>query len=62
MSGWISACGNATCIEVQALGPHVELRSTGCACDGGAVIKAETPEWLAFVAGVKRGDFDDITP
>lgn len=57
MSRWVRACGNATCIEVLKLRHFVMLRVSG---ERDAVIAATGEEWLAFVAAVKAGAFDQV--
>ncbi|MEK7063588.1 MAG: DUF397 domain-containing protein [Patescibacteria group bacterium] len=54
---WIvsNACAIAGCIEVQQDGDFVHIRLTG---DRDVVLRATAAEWVAFIAGVKTGQFD----
>ena len=54
-----SLCASSSCIEVAALGGGgVAVR--GSNPQGDTVITYSRDEWLAFIAGVKAGDFDGL--
>jgi len=61
MNQWLTACGNATCIEVRStIGQtHVLIRSTERREES---IVCSADEWREFVAGVKAGKFDEVAP
>ena len=48
------------CVEVRFLGGNVPLRNSRD--PDGPVLVFTAPEWDAFVAGVKRGEFDRPDP
>ena len=48
------------CVEVRFLGESVPLRNSRD--PDGPVLVFTAPEWDAFVAGVKRGEFDRPGP
>jgi Domain of unknown function (DUF397) len=48
-----------SCVEVCFVGDQVPLRSSRD--PDGPVLVFTAPEWDAFVAGVKRGEFDRPT-
>lgn len=56
--GWTTAaCESNACVEAQAAPGGVLLRSS---LTPEAVVDLTREEWVAFVAGVKAGDFDNI--
>jgi hypothetical protein len=55
---WRSAkCSTSSCIEVAELADGVAIRSS-TAGDAGTVLVVNRDEWLAFVTGIKNGEFD----
>ena len=48
---------NGACVEVRLDGDHIRVRDTKQG-DAGPVNAFTRPEWDAFVAGVKAGEFD----
>lgn len=63
MTGWVSACGNSTCIEVMPAPkgclPGVWVRAGG---NDDHILSASAEEWWQFLDGVKAGAFDDVIP
>jgi hypothetical protein len=59
-SPWHKAhrCANSSCLEVSFRGENILLRDSKN--PEGAVVTCTRPDWLAFVDGVKAGDFDDV--
>lgn len=53
----VRACSLGDCVEVTSGGGGVELCST---LDPWSCVYLSRSEWDAFVAAVKRGDFDDV--
>lgn len=49
-------CGNSTCVEVATLAEEVLVRDSKVV--EGPVLRYTHEEWMAFVSGVKEGDFD----
>jgi hypothetical protein len=60
-AGWrvSSLCDGGTCVGVSRQGESIVIGNTGN-LDGG-VTRFTVQEWHAFLAGVKLGDFDDLT-
>lgn len=57
--GWVTACTSGTCLEVKHLTCDVvAIRDSG----GGPTITIGRDSWTAFLAGVKAGVFDEVTP
>ncbi len=52
------ACESGACVGVARRGENILIGNTGN--PGGAVSEFTVEEWLRFLAGVKRGDFDNI--
>jgi predicted secreted Zn-dependent protease len=52
------SCGQGNCVEVAALQDAVAIRDSKNPSQGAQLYTFD--EWQAFVAGVKRGDFDDL--
>lgn len=52
-----SDCSDKTCVEIALAGGVVGVRDSK---DGsrGPVLAFTEPEWRAFLAGAKRGEFD----
>ncbi|GAA2610520.1 DUF397 domain-containing protein [Paractinoplanes durhamensis] len=46
---------NPSCVWVALVTDKVELSDSA---DGGRVLRFESREWGAFIAGVKNGEFD----
>jgi hypothetical protein len=57
-SGWrrSSRCGSSSCVEVAIRGDAIAVRDSKRL--DGPVLTYSREEWLAFVAGVKGGEFD----
>lgn len=53
---WIRACGTSTCVEVAQVGDEFLVRDSKN--PRGSVLTFTRPEWEAFVAGVRAGEFD----
>jgi hypothetical protein len=53
-----SACESGACVGVARRGENVLIGNTGN--PEGVVSEFTVEEWLRFLAGVKRGDFDNI--
>lgn len=58
---WVTACGSGTCVAVRKLPDTVHIGIM----DGGTPMLTEGcypthDEWREFVAGVKRGEFDNL--
>lgn len=51
-----SACESSSCVEVAHVGRVVLLRNSQQ--PDGPVVTFDRGEWAAFVAGVRRGEFD----
>lgn len=51
-----SASGDGACVEVALLGDEVLMRDSK-APDAG-ILRFNGPEWDAFLAGVRGGEFD----
>jgi hypothetical protein len=49
--------GDGACVEVARLSAGFAVRHSK---DRGIAIRFSDPEWRAFLAGVKRGEFDDL--
>jgi hypothetical protein len=49
------SCANGTCVEVAKIGDHYLVRDSKAPDRGALEFTAE--EWVAFVRGVKEGDF-----
>lgn len=60
LNGWrrSRACVGGECVEVARLGDGVAVRQNRGHLPG--ILYYSTDEWLAFVHGVKAGDFDDL--
>jgi hypothetical protein len=56
-AGWrrSTACTGGSCVEVQASGGMVYIRSS---VDPEAEIRFTPQEWLAFTVGARLGEFD----
>lgn len=50
------ASGAGNCVEVKLDGAAVGVRDSKD--PGGAVLRFTAPEWTAFLAGVRNGEFD----
>jgi len=48
--------GEGSCVEARHVG-HVEVRDTKLGADS-PILKFTSPEWAAFIAGVREGEFD----
>lgn len=56
-SWWKSSASNSGgCVEVTGTAEHVWVRSSKDR--GGPVLAFTRPEWTAFLAGVRGGEFD----
>ncbi len=55
---WVKSrrCDSATCVEVAFADNEILVRSS--AIDASPVLRFSTAEWVAFVGGVRDGDFD----
>jgi hypothetical protein len=51
------ACADSTCVEAAALVDAVMLRTTR---RPDAILLVARDEWSAFIAAVKRGEFDSL--
>lgn len=51
-----SECAGGSCVEVSLLDDRVAVRSSQDA--DGRVLLFTAPEWHAFLAGVRKGEFD----
>jgi Domain of unknown function (DUF397) len=51
-----SASDTTTCVEVAFAGPSVLVRHSRN--PGGPTLSFTLPEWTAFLAGVRNGEFD----
>lgn len=54
-----STCGAATCLEVAPTDEGVAIRDSKL--QNGPILQYTLPEWDAFVAGVKNGEFDNLS-
>lgn len=52
------ACAESSCVEVAGLGGEIGVRDSKR--PDVAPLVFSRAEWLAFVDGVRRGDFDDV--
>jgi len=52
------SCNNGGCVEVAASEHSVLVGNSRE--PGGPVLKYTHDEWQEFVAGIKKGDFDDL--
>jgi hypothetical protein len=52
-----SFCGHPGCVEVRGDGGNVLVRDSKLG-DGGNVLSFTNDEWVAFIKGVKAGEFD----
>lgn len=59
MSWQRARCISGTCVEVDIGPDHAHLRST---TDPDRTLTITRPEWDAFTAAVKAGDFDPQEP
>ena len=57
---WITSasCGHDACVQVGRIEDSIAIRDSKNPDRGHQLYTAE--EWLEFVAGVKRGDFDSL--
>jgi hypothetical protein len=55
-----SLCGESTCVEVALRSDGVRVRDAKAV--GGPELAFTADEWTAFVAGVKKGEFDMADP
>jgi len=57
-SGWVksSASSSTNCLEVRRSGAHMMVRDSKNPDAGALAFTA--PEWTAFLAGAKAGEFD----
>jgi hypothetical protein len=55
-----SDCAHADCVEVAFAGGQAALRDSKR--PDGVVLVFTAAEWAAFVAGVRRGEFDPARP
>lgn len=51
-----SFCSNGNCIEVAALGSRILVRDSKAR--NGPVLAFQPTEWVAFLEGARRGEFD----
>jgi hypothetical protein len=51
-------CNGGACVRVAANGDMVLVGDSKN--PDGPVLSYSRPEWLAFVAGIRQGDFDDL--
>lgn len=49
-------CGNSSCVEVAIKGDEIRIRDSKHLASAALVYNRD--EWLAFIAGVKAGEFD----
>jgi hypothetical protein len=54
---WHRSCESGACVEAAKAGEVVLLRST---LNPEAPVTLRRDEWFEFLAGVKKGDFDDL--
>jgi hypothetical protein len=54
-----SACHQGSCVEVAQIGGSVAVRDSKD--PDGPVLLYSRKEWLAFINGAKKGEFDDLT-
>lgn len=60
MSRWVkSRYSNADCVEARSIDDAIEVRDSKD--PHGPKLRFTRAEWLAFVAGAKDGDFDNLT-
>jgi hypothetical protein len=57
---WVSASasGDTNCVQARPAGGGVQLRDSKD--PDGPVLTFTAPEWEAFLAGARKGEFDDI--
>jgi hypothetical protein len=55
---WVksSLCANGDCVEVALIGEQVLVRESKN--PSSPVLRFELNEWMAFLSGVRRGEFD----
>lgn len=51
-------CGTGECVEVAARDGLIMVRDSKD--PDGAILRCSEQEWLAFVSGIKSGEFDDV--
>ena len=51
-----SFCSSANCVEVAALGSQILVRDSKAR--NGPVLEFQPTEWVAFLEGARRGEFD----
>lgn len=54
-----SFCVSGECVAVGFIPGRVLVRHHG---DPGQTLDFSNAEWMTFVAGVRRGEFDDVMP
>jgi hypothetical protein len=51
-----SHCSNGTCVEVARLGSQFLVRDSKT--EDGVILAFQQAEWVAFLKGARRGDYD----
>jgi Domain of unknown function (DUF397) len=51
-------CSGSECVEVAVTGGGVTMRNSK---DPATTLKFTVTEWLEFVAGIRAGDFDELS-
>lgn len=51
-------CANGDCVEVAFLGGEVAVRDSKEKSRHGPVLRFTVPEWSAFLAAARAGEFD----
>lgn len=58
---WMSACGNATCIEIAwADDEHREILIRATSKDPNTWIRCTAEEWRGFLVGLQAGAFEGV--
>jgi Domain of unknown function (DUF397) len=56
---WIRAnCEDGSCVEVASAGDGIAMRDSKD--QDGPMLRFSRSEWVAFLAGAKAGDFDQL--
>lgn len=60
-SSYSNGNGGSNCVEIaKCCGLHVLVRDSKAGGSGEPILTFTRAEWLAFLAGVKAGEFDDV--